>query len=86
MVLAPLVFLGLARHPARGDERHSGGADGAQLEDNLRAASLVLSEEEQGRLELATRPPLVYPYCINPGTPRTAQRGRTCHDRPYLHD
>ena len=34
----------------------------AQLEENLAAASLVLSEEEQGRLERATRPPLIYPY------------------------
>jgi aryl-alcohol dehydrogenase-like predicted oxidoreductase len=34
----------------------------AQLEENLAAASLVLSEEEQGRLEIATRPPLIYPY------------------------
>jgi aryl-alcohol dehydrogenase-like predicted oxidoreductase len=34
----------------------------AQLAENLAAASLVLSEDEQGRLERATRPPLIYPY------------------------
>ena len=34
----------------------------AQLADNLGAASLVLSGEEQARLERATRPPLIYPY------------------------
>ncbi len=33
-----------------------------QLADNLAAASLELSEDEQDRLERATRPPLIYPY------------------------
>lgn len=34
----------------------------AQLADNLKAADLVLSQEEIARLEKATRPPLLYPY------------------------
>lgn len=33
-----------------------------QLGDNLRAAELTLSEEEIGRLEAVSRPPLIYPY------------------------
>jgi aryl-alcohol dehydrogenase-like predicted oxidoreductase len=33
-----------------------------QLADNLRAAELELSEEEVGRLEEVSRPPLLYPY------------------------
>ena len=33
-----------------------------QLGDNLRAAELTLSDEETGRLEEVSRPPLVYPY------------------------
>ena len=33
-----------------------------QLADNLAAAELVLSEEEVGRLEEVSRPPLIYPY------------------------
>ena len=33
-----------------------------QLEDNLAAARLVLSEDEQSRLEQVSRPPLLYPY------------------------
>ena len=33
-----------------------------QLADNLRAADLELSDEEVGRLEEVSRPPLIYPY------------------------
>ena len=33
-----------------------------QLADNLRAAELALSDEEVGRLEEVSRPPLIYPY------------------------
>jgi aryl-alcohol dehydrogenase-like predicted oxidoreductase len=33
-----------------------------QLADNLCAADLVLSDEEVGRLEEVSRPPLIYPY------------------------
>jgi len=33
-----------------------------QLADNLAAASLELSAEETARLELVSRPPLIYPY------------------------
>jgi hypothetical protein len=33
-----------------------------QLADNLRAAELTLSEQETGRLEEVSRPPLLYPY------------------------
>jgi aryl-alcohol dehydrogenase-like predicted oxidoreductase len=33
-----------------------------QLADNLRAASLTLSEAERDRLERVSRPPLLYPY------------------------
>ena len=33
-----------------------------QLADNLRAAELTLSDEEVGRLEEVSRPPLIYPY------------------------
>jgi aryl-alcohol dehydrogenase-like predicted oxidoreductase len=33
-----------------------------QLADNLHAAELTLSEEEAGRLEEVSRPPLIYPY------------------------
>jgi aryl-alcohol dehydrogenase-like predicted oxidoreductase len=33
-----------------------------QLADNLCAADLVLSDEEVGRLEQVSRPPLIYPY------------------------
>jgi aryl-alcohol dehydrogenase-like predicted oxidoreductase len=33
-----------------------------QLADNLGAADLSLTEEEQARLEVASRPPLLYPY------------------------
>ena len=34
----------------------------AQLADNLAAADLELSDEEIGRLEAVSRPPLIYPY------------------------
>jgi aryl-alcohol dehydrogenase-like predicted oxidoreductase len=33
-----------------------------QLADNLRAAELTLSDQEAGRLEEVSRPPLLYPY------------------------
>ena len=33
-----------------------------QLADNLGAAGLTLSDEEVGRLEEVSRPPLLYPY------------------------
>ncbi len=33
-----------------------------QLADNLRAAELTLSDQEAGRLEEVSRPPLIYPY------------------------
>lgn len=33
-----------------------------QLADNLRAAELALSDDEVGRLEEVSRPPLIYPY------------------------
>jgi aryl-alcohol dehydrogenase-like predicted oxidoreductase len=33
-----------------------------QLADNLAAAELRLSEEERGRLDEASAPPLLYPY------------------------
>jgi aryl-alcohol dehydrogenase-like predicted oxidoreductase len=33
-----------------------------QLADNLAAADLVLSEDEHARLEVISRPPLLYPY------------------------
>jgi diketogulonate reductase-like aldo/keto reductase len=33
-----------------------------QLADNLAAASLELSAEEQARLEEVSRPPLIYPF------------------------
>jgi aryl-alcohol dehydrogenase-like predicted oxidoreductase len=33
-----------------------------QLADNLKAADLPLTEEERGRLEEVSRPPLLYPY------------------------
>ncbi|TGQ73194.1 MAG: aldo/keto reductase [Mesorhizobium sp.] len=39
-----------------------GGRNEAQFKDNLAAASLVLSAEERGRLDAASRPPLLYPY------------------------
>jgi diketogulonate reductase-like aldo/keto reductase len=33
-----------------------------QLADNLKAAELVLSEEERRRLDGASAPPLIYPF------------------------
>jgi aryl-alcohol dehydrogenase-like predicted oxidoreductase len=33
-----------------------------QLADNLGAADLTLTDEEQARLEQVSRPPLLYPY------------------------
>jgi len=39
-----------------------GGRNEAQLEDNLAAASLVLSPEERERLDEVSAPPLLYPY------------------------
>lgn len=39
-----------------------GGRSMAQFEDNLKAASLKLTEEERARLDAVSRPPLLYPY------------------------
>jgi len=39
-----------------------GGRNEAQFRDNIAAASLVLSEEENKRLDAVSRPPLLYPY------------------------
>lgn len=39
-----------------------GGRNEAQFRDNIAAAALVLSAEERGRLDAASRPPLLYPY------------------------
>jgi aryl-alcohol dehydrogenase-like predicted oxidoreductase len=39
-----------------------GARTGEQLADNLGAADLTLSDEEQTRLEQVSRPPLLYPY------------------------
>lgn len=39
-----------------------GARTDAQLEDNLKSASLTLTEEEMTRLEAVSRPPLLYPY------------------------
>ncbi|MBE7211273.1 MAG: aldo/keto reductase [Gluconacetobacter diazotrophicus] len=39
-----------------------GARTDAQLSDNLKAADLVLTPEEIGRLEGISRPPLLYPY------------------------
>jgi aryl-alcohol dehydrogenase-like predicted oxidoreductase len=33
-----------------------------QLSDNLKAAELILSEEERRRLDEVSAPPLIYPY------------------------
>lgn len=39
-----------------------GARNEAQLADNLKAASLTLSDEERARLDQVSRPPLQYPY------------------------
>jgi len=39
-----------------------GARTGEQLADNLGAADLTLSDDEQARLEEVSRPPLLYPY------------------------
>ncbi|MGB8666559.1 MAG: aldo/keto reductase, partial [Serratia inhibens] len=39
-----------------------GARNDNQLQDNLQAANLTLSEEELQRLEEVSRPPLIYPY------------------------
>lgn len=39
-----------------------GARTDAQLEDNLKAAGLCLSDAESARLEAVSRPPLLYPY------------------------
>ena len=39
-----------------------GGRTDAQFADNLAAADLKLTDEEVGRLEKVSRPPLLYPY------------------------
>jgi aryl-alcohol dehydrogenase-like predicted oxidoreductase len=39
-----------------------GARTGEQLDDNLGAADLTLTGEEQDRLEQVSRPPLLYPY------------------------
>ncbi len=56
-----------------------------QLADNLGAADLALTEEEQVRLEVASRPPLLYPYWHQAQTAsdRLGKADRTLLD-PYL--
>lgn len=39
-----------------------GGRNFAQFEDNLKAASLVLSADQIARLDAVSQPPLIYPY------------------------
>jgi aryl-alcohol dehydrogenase-like predicted oxidoreductase len=39
-----------------------GGRTEAHFRDNLAAAELVLSEEERGRLDAVSQPPVIYPY------------------------
>ena len=39
-----------------------GGRNEAQFRDNLAAATLVLSEEERTRLDVVSKPPVLYPY------------------------
>jgi len=39
-----------------------GGRNQEQFEDNLKAAQLVLTEEERQKLDAVSQPPLIYPY------------------------
>ncbi|MET0259424.1 MAG: aldo/keto reductase [Methylobacterium sp.] len=39
-----------------------GGRNEAQFRDNLAAATLVLSDEERARLDMVSKPPVLYPY------------------------
>ena len=39
-----------------------GARTDVQLEDNLKAAELVLTAEERARLDAVSAPPLLYPY------------------------
>jgi len=39
-----------------------GGRNAAQFEDNIAAADFRLTEEERGRLDRVSQPPLLYPY------------------------
>ncbi len=39
-----------------------GARTDAQLQDNLKAADIVLTTEERARLDAASAPPLLYPY------------------------
>ena len=50
-----------------------------QLADNLKAAELVLSEEERRRLDEVSAPPLIYPYWHQARPPLTASARPTCY-------
>lgn len=52
-----------------------------QLADNLKAASLVLSDEERQRLDDVSRPPLLYPYWHQA---KTASERLSAADLPLL--
>jgi aryl-alcohol dehydrogenase-like predicted oxidoreductase len=62
-----------------------GARTAKQLADNLGAADLSLTDEERLRLEVASRPPLLYPYWhqANTALDRLSQADRVLLD-PYL--
>jgi aryl-alcohol dehydrogenase-like predicted oxidoreductase len=62
-----------------------GARTGEQLADNLGAADLSLTDEERVRLEVASRPPLLYPYWhqANAASDRLSRADRVLLD-PYL--
>jgi aryl-alcohol dehydrogenase-like predicted oxidoreductase len=63
----------------------------AQLEDNIRAADLVLDEDELRQLDAATAPNVIYPAAsdrgmgfLEPGVAAPASAGRQPEDAPWL--
>jgi len=64
-----------------------GGRTDAQFADNLKAAELELTDEEIGRLEKVSRPPLIYPYWHqnNAVADRMTEADMALHG-PYLAD
>jgi aryl-alcohol dehydrogenase-like predicted oxidoreductase len=62
-----------------------GARTDAQLKDNLKAAQLVLTEEERARLDVVSAPPLLYPYWhqVNTASDRLSPADLSLLD-PYL--
>ncbi len=49
-----------------------GGRTETQFRDNLASINVKLADDERAHLDKVSQPPLIYPYWLSHGRPRTA--------------